>query len=324
MKRKVNLVGENTLTISLPNKWTKKYNIKKGDELEVSDKGSLIFISKTIKKLSKKSFLINANDLNRFLLDRTLYTLYIEGAEIITVTFEKDEIHDTRATKNISLCYHVKETCNKLIGLEVISQSRNSIVMESLISKEETEKMETVRRRVGFLIKEFIDEFKNALNSNFKEFDKKSYQYHDNIVKFLYHYLRLLNSSEIDEDMKAALFNIHMIGDRIIDKIRHISNQIAKMKTVTTKIKEFVNELFEFLTHQLDSLNIRDLDWESLDEIVKKRYKLIDYLKNENFNVYELKVIVEARMILDTTSDFIDTVLVICMKELYEKNNQIN
>ena len=39
MKRKINAVGTGTLTVSLPNKWAQKYNLKKGDELNVAEEG---------------------------------------------------------------------------------------------------------------------------------------------------------------------------------------------------------------------------------------------------------------------------------------------
>ena len=35
MKRKVNLVGQNTLTVSLPTKWARDNGIKKGDEINI-------------------------------------------------------------------------------------------------------------------------------------------------------------------------------------------------------------------------------------------------------------------------------------------------
>ena len=35
MKRKVNLVGQNTLTVSLPTKWAQEHGIKKGIEVEL-------------------------------------------------------------------------------------------------------------------------------------------------------------------------------------------------------------------------------------------------------------------------------------------------
>ena len=42
MKRKVNRVGANTLTVSLPSKWAMKYGIKAGDEIEGNEEGKKI------------------------------------------------------------------------------------------------------------------------------------------------------------------------------------------------------------------------------------------------------------------------------------------
>ena len=55
MKRKINLVGQNTLTVSLPTKWAKRYNLKKGDEVEVSEEEKNIqLIQKRIQYNSYK------------------------------------------------------------------------------------------------------------------------------------------------------------------------------------------------------------------------------------------------------------------------------
>ena len=45
MRRKVLQIAESTQLISLPRKWTLKYNIQKGDELEVEENGNKIQIS---------------------------------------------------------------------------------------------------------------------------------------------------------------------------------------------------------------------------------------------------------------------------------------
>ena len=45
MKRKVNKVGPTTLSITLPSKWVKENNIKKGDELELDLKNNNISIT---------------------------------------------------------------------------------------------------------------------------------------------------------------------------------------------------------------------------------------------------------------------------------------
>ena len=37
MKRKINRVGPNTLTVSLPSKWAKRYGLRKGDEINLEE-----------------------------------------------------------------------------------------------------------------------------------------------------------------------------------------------------------------------------------------------------------------------------------------------
>jgi len=51
MKRKVTLHGPATLSVSLPLKWARMFNVKKGDELEVVEqKDSLLISPSTIKE----------------------------------------------------------------------------------------------------------------------------------------------------------------------------------------------------------------------------------------------------------------------------------
>ncbi|MDP7323990.1 MAG: AbrB/MazE/SpoVT family DNA-binding domain-containing protein [Candidatus Woesearchaeota archaeon] len=54
MKRKVNLVGINTLTVSLPSKWVKEHNIRKGDELEMRSENDSLIIGGSYKTQKKK------------------------------------------------------------------------------------------------------------------------------------------------------------------------------------------------------------------------------------------------------------------------------
>ena len=42
--------GPSTLVVSLPSKWTKKYNVKKGSSLFLKEQGSTISISKHAEK----------------------------------------------------------------------------------------------------------------------------------------------------------------------------------------------------------------------------------------------------------------------------------
>ena len=58
MKRKVNRVGQNTLTVSLPSKWVKENDVKQGDELEIIEEHNKILLSKgTPAKIEGSAFL---------------------------------------------------------------------------------------------------------------------------------------------------------------------------------------------------------------------------------------------------------------------------
>ena len=66
MKRKVNRVGQNTLTISLPAKWAKNNNIKPGDELEIFEEPKLLMIHRKKARRKIKKVVLNLDYFNLF------------------------------------------------------------------------------------------------------------------------------------------------------------------------------------------------------------------------------------------------------------------
>ncbi len=89
MKRKVNLVGTNTLTISLPTQWAKTHGIKKGDELDVVDDGPIL----NIGSKHKPQFLEVKLDLSGtgVMLNRAIVAIYKAGYDRALVSYESPE-----------------------------------------------------------------------------------------------------------------------------------------------------------------------------------------------------------------------------------------
>ena len=54
MKRKLVQQGAATMMVSLPSKWIKKFGLKKGDEIDLEEKGSIINIYPELKKERNK------------------------------------------------------------------------------------------------------------------------------------------------------------------------------------------------------------------------------------------------------------------------------
>ena len=54
MKRKVVKQGAATLTISLPSKWTKKFELKNGDEINLNEKGDALIVTNSKARALKE------------------------------------------------------------------------------------------------------------------------------------------------------------------------------------------------------------------------------------------------------------------------------
>jgi len=113
MKRKVIQIANSTQLVSLPRKWCKKYGIKKGDEMEVEERGSEILIS-TERSRETELKEINAEQYGK-MLSRCIHAMYKQGVNEIKIRYEK------KSTLKIIQDSLGKET----VGYEVIDQGKN-------------------------------------------------------------------------------------------------------------------------------------------------------------------------------------------------------
>ena len=100
MKRKVNKVGQNTLTVSLPNKWIKENKIEKGDELDVNVEADVISFSKSEREKGEKEVRINIDNYSYLSLARYIYLLYRTDYDKIILTYSKPEIYDPKKERS--------------------------------------------------------------------------------------------------------------------------------------------------------------------------------------------------------------------------------
>jgi len=307
MKRKVNLAGPTTLTVSLPSKWAKQHNIKKGDEIEVEDIGNSLTISKEKKSRKLQRATINLDRFDCLLVNRFVCELYRQGAEEIVIQFTKEKIPDYKNRREMEIDKHIKWLVQRFIGMEIVSQTKNKIVLQSLMADEEQSKIDIVQKRIYFLTKEFLEEFISAMDATFSKFHERSYDYHDNIAKFTYYYLRLLNFSDLSEDKKSRLFGLFMIIDKMMDKVRHASERVSEMKCATPKIRVSVKEIFSFFLEEFEAITRENYSLDELEALVKKRYSIVKRINSEKYSYEEMKVIAECKIMLDTIVDFSET-----------------
>src|SRR3989338_5351876 len=117
MKRKINRVGTNTLTVSLPTAWAKQYNLKPGQEVELRTYGSRI----TLEPLEVKSELtlsfLSSADFSR----RAFFKSYTQGYDEVTIEYPDPEIA-ARIHANLHL----------MLGFGIVSQTAKMCIIKNI------------------------------------------------------------------------------------------------------------------------------------------------------------------------------------------------
>jgi len=91
MLRKIIKQGHNTLTVTLPSDWVKKFNLKQGDEISIFEKDNGLFVSSEKKDYEKKTE-INIDGLDIPTIWKYLMGVYREGYDQVTINFSQKDL----------------------------------------------------------------------------------------------------------------------------------------------------------------------------------------------------------------------------------------
>ena len=249
MIRKIVRHGPSTLTVSLPAKWVKKNELKKGDEINISEEGNKITIS-TEKESGKKSVEVDVTGLSRSTIMFYIRSLYRQGYDEILVKFknEKTIYHDTgREIKVISI---IHQEVNRLIGLEVVQQREDFCALKDLSGVSQDE-LDSSTKRIFYLLKDAFNDVVIAIKekkySRLETIEEK----HDTITKFISYCLRILNKRP-QESIKHANGMYHALCslDTTTDMLKYFSRDVRLEKI------DFSNESIKLLESFLKLLSI--------------------------------------------------------------------
>ena len=180
MKRKVIQQGPATLMISLPSKWVKENNVKKGDEIDLNLEHNQIIITSNSVKLNKEISLHFKS--KKEYLDRVLMSKYRNGFDKITITYDDSSIIEL-----------IKNTLKYLLGFEIVEQSKNSCVIQNISQHSDEEYSKMFRRMFQIMTSQ---------------------------SEFCFDYILDKNKSHLDSviDLKETLVKLEQFNLRIINK----------------------------------------------------------------------------------------------------------
>lgn len=217
MKRKIIQLAGSTLVVSLPSKWVKKYGIKKGEEIEVEEKGKELIINSE-KKIDIKKLIVDIEKIGP-LHENYIPFLYQEGYdEIELMSVGKKEFKI------------IQKRINNLMGFEIIRQGESHCVIRNVTEAMETE-FEAMLRRTFLILIDMANNCYDAISK--QEFsrleDIKLLEKTNN--KFTDFLKRILNKNGYKEPENLPLiYSIIRDLEKIADIYRYICDAFESEK----------------------------------------------------------------------------------------------
>ena len=311
MLRKIIKQGHNTLTVTLPREWVKKFNLKQGDEISISERDNGLFVSSEKKDVElETSFNIEGMDVPT--IWKYIMGVYREGYDKVTIKFNPNSTIENPykfySTHRLDPSIHQKKLLmiealqnfiDRFIGFEIIDHGNDYVVVKDiggLSSKE----FDNTLRRIFLILKEMSEKTLEALEKSdpSKLMDTHIIDIH--LDKFHDYCIRVLNKIGNKDNKKTSLlfstlYLMEMMGDQFKNISIHLINDFSKAKFDNIKkfaqlVMEEINEYYElFYKFDVKRINkISSIDQEIYMDIPKV-YKKAD--ENEKEIFHHLRVI---------------------------------
>ncbi|MBN2422295.1 phosphate uptake regulator PhoU [Candidatus Woesearchaeota archaeon] len=236
MIRKIVALGHNAHVVTLPAKWMKKNNLKKGDELEiVENKNNLLIFSQKKEVIKSIEFSIDSTNL---FMERLIFVRYTRGYDIIKIRYNDSGI----LTK-------IEKILEELIGFEIIEQGENYCIIKNVAKEIEVE-FENILRRLFLIILEQSEKSLEYLKAS--QIDKLN-----NLVnlerisnKYVYFCERIINKQQFNSNLpNTEVYTITWTLEQISDIFTNICNYFIQAKE--SLISEDIINLYESVNHLL-------------------------------------------------------------------------
>lgn len=237
MKRKVILHGPSTLTVSLPAEWARKFDVKKGDELEISEYGKELRVT-TKKEYTLDKREIDIKDMERVGRD-SITSLYVQGCDEILLKY-----NDPKFSEIIQ--YLISR---EILGFEIINQANNTCLIKDLAGHN-VDEFNNSLRRMWLLVLDLSAESLDSIRKNDLGRVKNIKSLDSTINKFSNYCLRLLiKRGHIDFNKTPAYYHFIKSLEELADRYKDLCNLYL---TSHEKINQIFVENFQRINQNLN------------------------------------------------------------------------
>ena len=297
-ERKLIKSGPGSYVVTLPINWIRRNNLKKGSFLQTKVmSNNTVIINSEAKKIKEENreITINCDYLNQENeISDMIVSSYINNVNSINFINIKE-----------SQIITIKKFINLLVGLEIIHEKSNNILVEDILDLKKISLKNTIQR-IDLMIKSIFTDLKKSF------IDQKLTTYIKSIgLKITFQCLfvrKILNISLRDPNVLQIInFSIEDVMDnmKLVIEFENIDNSLKKIKNLilkTNKNKKILNSLNLLIENYNISIKaFRNYDRKISSFVFKNRKKIIDSIKEiifknkieNNLNIYNEFMIIE-------------------------------
>ncbi|MFH1409575.1 MAG: phosphate uptake regulator PhoU [Nanoarchaeota archaeon] len=241
--RKIIAFGRNSFVVSLPKQWVDKYNMRKGDELFISQAGDTLSVSPSnIHSLNKpREITLHMRNKKMDYLETEIIWAYLTNFDSITVRC------DTKFERKKLLL--VKEVMQNLAGLEIMEETTTKITARDLINISQISIEKTIRR-IDIMVRGMMNDAKASLDEDNYDsiFDRD-----DDVNRLVFLAYRIMRSAVINPTTARELnlsfldiltyWHILMRLEKIGDQCKRIS-RFSREADMPPKRRKMIKEIF--------------------------------------------------------------------------------
>ena len=275
MERKINKVGKNTLTVSLPASWVRESNITAEDKLTVTIEKDRLIFSKELKK-SSKSLTLH--------LDKSSY-----NSKIIIQAYKKGFDEIKIFTTSATVIKDITHVLGVMVGFEIIEQTSDYILCKNIAIKLDDDISKLMNRNI-YITMELIETMIDAL-------EQENESLLDNIIEAEHINNRLCLLSErilikngyLDNYSStpfAMVFFYKM--ENVADNFKLIASYLKDHNTCISEFEllNICREISEYKNLFIDVfLQKKDIKWELIESNRKELINKINTISTKKANI---------------------------------------
>jgi phosphate uptake regulator len=278
MLRKIIKQGHNTMTVTLPSEWVKRFNLGGGSQINIAEKDNGLFLTTEKNNYSKKTE-VDITNLDIPSIWKYFMAIYREGYDEVTVRFGEQQVFENpykffvqhkldmkygRKAEKKSAVEFIQELVSRFIGWEIIDYEKESLIIKEM-TEPTSKEFDNSLRRVLLLIQDMANETTLAIKNKNGKVLSNLHNVDINVDKFHDYCVRILNKVGNKDTRKTSLlftilFFLELIGDEFKSISHHLvwdypSVDLKEIECVLESVKKEV-DLYYDLFYKFDEKKV--------------------------------------------------------------------